>query len=316
MAEKKETLAFVAKKFSEAQLCWALIGSANLALQGMFIAPNDINILLSVSDKEKVKKIFSKEKLIRSSELKNKEGEEMLYLIQENEVQFCFERAHGFYAKFLKNNKFRKIKLGSVEISCNLLEDEIKAYEFLGKKEKAESIREFLRTNVSADFFKKILDFAQEAYHNSNITGQAMSPGGPFPYFVHPLWCAMILANDRRLSKDERVAGFQALILHDVLEDTAKKLPTWVSVEVADLVRELTFESWEEKKKQVKSKSKFVKLLLLADGLANMYEETIRENKKTEYKQQTAYLLKEAQKNYPQSRIVEIGKAIIENTNW
>lgn len=145
MADKKETLIFVANKLNEAGADWALIGSANLALQGMDVAPGDIDILVNFSEKEKIESIFSEEEKISDSKLKNGEGEELTYLIGGVEIQFCFEYAHGFYADFLEKEEFEKIVLKSVEIPCNRLEDEIRAYEHLGKKEKAEKIREFLK---------------------------------------------------------------------------------------------------------------------------------------------------------------------------
>jgi hypothetical protein len=145
MPDKKETLIFVAKKLNETKTRWFLIAGFNLELQGMSVAPGDIDIVVSFSDKEKVKKLFETEKLIRSTVLRNKEVEDAVYLIKGSEVQFCFEYPHGFYSQFLRDNKFLKVKLGAVEIFCNLLENEIKAYEYLGRKEKAEKIRKFLK---------------------------------------------------------------------------------------------------------------------------------------------------------------------------
>lgn len=145
MADKKETLIFVANKLNEAGADWALIGSANLALQGMDVAPGDIDILVNFSEKEKIESIFSEEEKISDSKLKNGEGEELTYLIGGVEVQFCFEYAHGFYADFLEQERFEIIELGSQKIPCLRLEDEAGGYEYLGKYEKAEEIREFLR---------------------------------------------------------------------------------------------------------------------------------------------------------------------------
>ena len=144
MAEKKETLAFVAKKLSGAKINWALIGSANLELQGMDVVPNDIDILVDFSDKEKIEKLFMGEKIVSNSIQKNGEAEEITYLIDGVDVQICYEHPHGFYFQFFENNRFEKTMLGSVEILCNRLEDEALAYEHLGRKEKAERSREFI----------------------------------------------------------------------------------------------------------------------------------------------------------------------------
>jgi len=149
MPDKKETLKFVAEKLNGIQLRWALIGSANLSLQGMDVVPNDVDILVDFLDKKKVGDLFLEEKKISDSKLKNGEGEENTYLIEGVEVQFCFEYSHGFYFQFFENDRFEKIKLESVEIPCNRLEDEALAYEYLGRKEKAESIKEFLKNQKS-----------------------------------------------------------------------------------------------------------------------------------------------------------------------
>lgn len=163
---------------------------------------------------------------------------------------------------------------------------------------------------------KKLFDFSYKAYQEKNVTGQEYRQLYKIPYLVHPFFCAAMLIADQRLPDEKRKLGFQALILHDVLEDTSAKLPRWVNPKVKKLVKEMTFEDWEKKKKEVGKKSKFVKLLLLVDGIANMYEETPNPKKWKDYKKQVQYLLKEVRKDYPKSRIVQMGKMIIENTNW
>ncbi|MEI8344068.1 MAG: hypothetical protein WCF93_03915 [Candidatus Moraniibacteriota bacterium] len=145
MPNKKETFIFVAKKLSGTKIKWAFIGSSNMELQGMDVVPNDIDILVDFLDRKIVDALFLEEDVISDLKLRNGEGEEITFLILGTEVQFCFEYPHGFYSQFLRNNKFFKVKLGSVEIPCNLLENEIKAYEYLGRKEKAEKVRAFLK---------------------------------------------------------------------------------------------------------------------------------------------------------------------------
>lgn len=145
MTDKKETLIFVAKKLNGAKIKWALIGSANLALQGMDIAPKRIGIVTRDFNKEKVQELFEDYEIVKSFILPNGEGEEVIYFVDGNEVQLCFEYTHGFYADFLEKEKFEIFELGSQKIPCLKLEDEARGYEYLGKQEKAEKIREFLR---------------------------------------------------------------------------------------------------------------------------------------------------------------------------
>lgn len=40
------------------------------------------------------------------------------------------------------------------------------------------------------------------------------------PYIVHPIWCAMTIMTETILDEGLRLKGCQALMWHDVLEDT------------------------------------------------------------------------------------------------
>lgn len=164
--------------------------------------------------------------------------------------------------------------------------------------------------------FKKLLDFAYKAYQENNVTKQEYRQKGKVPYLIHPLWCAMILITDQRISWKERELGFQALILHDVLEDTSLKLPRWVKPAVKALVKEMTFKSWEEALREIPKKNNFVKLLLLVDALSSMYENHVSLAKRKKWKEITEKLLRDVEKNYGNIRLVQIGKAITKNTKW
>ncbi|HPN54936.1 MAG TPA: hypothetical protein PLB52_03335 [Candidatus Moranbacteria bacterium] len=144
----EKVLIFIAEKLNNAKINWLLIGSSNLALQGVPLEPNDVDISVGISDYNKIKNIFNKYKTLSGTTLKNKEAEEVTYLIKGVKVHFCFEYDHGFFNKFLKNNDKLKIKIGSVDIFCNSLVGEIEAYTHLDRKEKAESISKFLKTEI------------------------------------------------------------------------------------------------------------------------------------------------------------------------
>lgn len=178
---------------------------------------------------------------------------------------------------------------------------------------------------IQSEELKKYLDFAYSAYQENNITNQEYRQQGKIPFMVHPLWCASMLITDTQVPYEQRKLGFKALILHDVLEDTSLKLPDWVEPEVKDVVKELTFEDFQQTIEQYPSKSIFIKLLLLYDKLSSMYEkhvgitgktEDIRATKRRLWKELTLKLLEEVEKEYGNIRIVQIGKVIAENTNW
>lgn len=169
---------------------------------------------------------------------------------------------------------------------------------------------------IKSKELKRYLDFAYSAYQENNITGQEYRQKGKVPYIMHPLWCASLLIADTQIPYEQRELGFKALILHDVLEDTSLKLPEWVEPEVKEIVQKLTFKSWEQAKREISKSPTFIKLLYLFDALSNMYENHVSEPKRAEWKKLTAGILKGVEQEYGNIRIVQIGKAIAENTNW
>lgn len=177
---------------------------------------------------------------------------------------------------------------------------------------------------IKSEELKKYLDFAYSAYQENNLTNEVYRQEGKVPYIMHPLWCASMLIADTQIPWDQRELGFKALIMHDVLEDTLLELPEWIEPKVKEIVSELTFESFEQAKKEYADKSPFIKLLLLYDKLSSMYENhvgihdgpTKAEQKRRDWKKFTIVGIKEVEKAYGNIRIVQIGKAIVENTDW
>jgi hypothetical protein len=169
---------------------------------------------------------------------------------------------------------------------------------------------------ISIDHFKKLLDFADDAYHHHNKSDQVYRQSGKVPYATHPLGCAMLLIADQRIPWHEREIGFQALILHDVLEDTNADLPNWVDEEVKETVRQMTFESSDHALREASSKPIFIKLLMLLDGFWSMYEEHVQPVRRKQWKQGVAMAIKEVEQHYGNIRVVQIAKAIEQETDW
>lgn len=166
------------------------------------------------------------------------------------------------------------------------------------------------------DTLKRLFEFCHHAYLEQNTSGQAFRQEGQVPYFVHPLWCAMMMVTDTRIPAEERRVGVQALFLHDILEDTNAALPEWVEPRVKRLVEQLTFESWEQALKEVPKKPIEVKLLILFDSLSSMYEEHVSLSKRPQWKQKVLDLLRDVDAHYGDLRIVQVGKAIAAGTDW
>ena len=62
---------------------------------------------------------------------------------------------------------------------------------------------------------------------------------GKTPYYVHPIWCAITIATETKLDEKTKNEGIQTLLYHDLLEDTTKNLPEWLSPRIKYLVEEL-----------------------------------------------------------------------------
>jgi (p)ppGpp synthase/HD superfamily hydrolase len=61
------------------------------------------------------------------------------------------------------------------------------------------------------------------------------------PYVTHCQWVASSIISEEKLPPVLRRLCYQALLLHDVIEDTTLELPDWVEPEVISLIEELTF---------------------------------------------------------------------------
>lgn len=169
---------------------------------------------------------------------------------------------------------------------------------------------------LSPDKLKRLLDFAYNAYQENNETGQAMRHGGKIPYLIHPLWGASLLITDPLIPFEERLLGFEILIVHDVLEDTSLGLPDWVNSKTKGFVDRLSYVEWEDFVKRAKKEIPFMKLLILIDKLESMYELGVSDWKRESWKQLCRDLLKDVKAHYGNIRIVQIAKPIIENTDW
>ena len=95
---------------------------------------------------------------------------------------------------------------------------------------------------------------------------------GLTPYSVHPIWCATMILHETALAEDIRVDGSQALLFHDVLEDTLAELPNYLSERVKNLVQDMTFESSDVEMLKVWDKPIEVKLFKLYDKVSNLMD--------------------------------------------
>tara|TARA_B100001123_G_C14587023_1_gene740430 strand:+ start:8 stop:586 length:579 start_codon:yes stop_codon:yes gene_type:complete len=131
------------------------------------------------------------------------------------------------------------------------------------------------------------------------------------PYFVHPIWCGMTLLTETSLDLALRVRGYQALLWHDVLEDTNLSLPTDTTPEVSRLVDEMTYGSFREEREQIWEKSDEAKLLKAYDKVSNLLDGDWMTSKKwNTHVAHTDRLLSFVSERYGELNIVRMGRAV------
>lgn len=170
--------------------------------------------------------------------------------------------------------------------------------------------------NIKPTNLKRLLDLVYSA-HQVHNTRKDFRQDGKVPFIVHPIWCALTLLNDQRIPFKERELGYQALLLHDILEDTSLDIPDYIEPKVIEYVKEMTHDSWEEEQ-NIENKSNFIKLLKLCDKIASMYDETVwnEPQRRKEWKALTQKLLDDVENHYGNIRLVTLAKAILNDSDW
>lgn len=134
---------------------------------------------------------------------------------------------------------------------------------------------------------------------------------GKTPYGIHPTWCAMTILAETTLPEELRYDGAEALLFHDILEDTTAALLPDTRAEVVDLVREMTFVSSDREMVEVWGRGPTVLLLKLYDKTSNLLDGVwMSPEKRGLY---NAYLLRlcdEVEKEYVELNIIKIARAI------
>ena len=129
---------------------------------------------------------------------------------------------------------------------------------------------------MSPDFgeMRRYLELSWDGHQNHPLSAQksVRRHDGVTPYAVHPRLAADLFISEPRLNLELRWLGWRALVLHDFLEDTCLGFPPWVPSEVQELVRELTFEGFEEEQNLIWGRSETAQLLKLYDKATNLFD--------------------------------------------
>ncbi len=143
----EEAIKIIFKKLNSNKIKWALIGSTNMAIQGMNVQPHDLDLVVQLKDLNKMREIFSEYNASAIKELKpltDEPGWEVKIKIKNVEVQILGERDTSEYVSKLLANKLTKIKLEGIEVPCFTLDAEAQTYAETKREHKANLIREFL----------------------------------------------------------------------------------------------------------------------------------------------------------------------------
>ena len=144
----KEAIKIICSKLDKNKIRWALIGSTNMAFQGMDVKQRDLDIIVHFNDLKKMKKIFSEYGISEIRELKalmTHPAWEVKFILNGIEVQILGENDEGDYVMKLIANRVVYLDLNGIRIPCFTLEAEEQKYRETNREKKANMIREFLR---------------------------------------------------------------------------------------------------------------------------------------------------------------------------
>jgi len=132
------------------------------------------------------------------------------------------------------------------------------------------------------------------------------------PYSIHPIWCASMIRQEPSLPEKMRLNGSQALLYHDVSEDTTAELPEWLSDDVKGLVSELTFESSEDEWETLWNKDKQIRLLKLYDKTSNIMDSVwMKPERRQQHLTHLKKLCEDVEQNYGELNITRFARTLL-----
>jgi len=143
----KEALMIVQRKITGKEIPWAVVASANLAMQGINIKPSDLDLTVPFENLSTIAGIFKEYIISNIESLSTTTGEpawDVKLKINDVEVQFVGERPNGLYVSSLLAERVTFVEVDGMRIPCLNLDAEIEAYTATTREDKAKLIREFL----------------------------------------------------------------------------------------------------------------------------------------------------------------------------
>lgn len=131
------------------------------------------------------------------------------------------------------------------------------------------------------------------------------------PFGVHPILVAMMLLHETAVPEPLRADGAQALLLHDLIEDTHGSLPPGTSPEVERLVLDMTFESSAQEMEMIWARSPEIHLLKLFDKISNVMDMTwAAPATRAHYHAYTLRLAESVEDQFGMLNVVRIARAL------
>lgn len=147
-----DAIEIISTRLKKEQIKWALVGSTNMALQGMDINPHDLDIVMRFKDLDKIWLLFSEYDPSPVKKLEKPVANEVWDVkvnICSVEVQIFGEKDSGVYVSKLLGHKVKNLKIKTFEIPCFTLEAESQAYAETNRQKKADKIKEFIKNRLS-----------------------------------------------------------------------------------------------------------------------------------------------------------------------
>jgi hypothetical protein len=143
-----KAIKIISELLNQNKIKWALIGSANLQLQGMNVEPNDLDIVVLMNDLAKMQKIFlkynpSELKTLQPLSIFDTKKAELTFTINNILVQTIGETPHSLYACKMLASEI--IKINNMKIPCFSLATEAELYAKTNREDRAKLILDFIK---------------------------------------------------------------------------------------------------------------------------------------------------------------------------
>jgi hypothetical protein len=142
-----DTLKLISQRLNDNNFTWAIIGSTNLALQGVDITPRDMDIISTMDVLPKIKSIFPEYEV---AEIEEKQSAisgsywRVAMHVNDIEIEILGEKENGIYADRLLAGQKIDVVIDGTSISCLALESELQAYRDTGRQNRVDLIEQFL----------------------------------------------------------------------------------------------------------------------------------------------------------------------------